>query len=1125
MKTHILLFLFLFTGLFTYAATPAELAAITALRTKYATTSYHSSSLTGYSYATIYPQLQSDGQFTDSIPGEVRITPLLSNTSTQGAVNAFMDPIFNRIWTISENYRNKTIPDAEKAKIYAAILHYGALETSRPNVSGRFHTSCFAIPTAAVNIYFCLLSSMEQIENGTVTDSQSVAVLSMLQTLARQSWTQPYRNDATDLNVVSVERFRNHVWWVGGNGLAYRPLLPVSVMMHSADMVNVVSAVAKGALNTVSQTTINSAFWTEGMTTDGAGWGHGKECLVWGYPFDATNQALSILTELKSTPWVQTMARNNVDALLNLIRRSAFYYHNGYVPPLYDRVNAVPNRTPYAMKALTVANSLLANFSNALTTAEIAELNQYKTEAATYKVTMTGYPDGNYNGSRYFYNNDDLVKKNKDYMLIVNMASSRVSGLESDVTQANGYNLYSCDGTTLFQRSGDEYVKAIGAMNQSALPGITARQIDNSALVPITLWGGFNSKYNFAAAATSLGTNFAGGFIFEKQDAPAAVNGTTPNSANPRIYGVQAYKGYFMFGDLMVAMGAGIKNMNTALAGSIVTSVEQNLRKSDLAVDGIAVATLPFNQILKTSTDNSSPIKWVLNNGFAFGVVPAYTTGEVKLTAETRNTLWQKLSPTTNLGAETTTDMMQLQIDHGQTVTNGSYVYFVSATGVVPAKLPKIISNTTTLQAAASPDSTTIGAVFYDSTQTLIFNSASYKLSSPAALLIERKSKTAFAITVTDAKMDSTLKQMTLTTTLPIAGANVTNLNGVYTLTFNMPQDSLCGSPLTVLVNDLSSATANLITDGSFEATNTGIAATPTYTLNNFALTALLDLYRFANIQDVSSQTGNPTSAAKTVMSGKWYARAGNTSYFHRYVTTPTTVTLPSLTVQGNNMLSLFCTQNYSYNATTVYTAAQRLPWNNSAVFQLLTLTKGHKYQLSFWARKGPNTIVAPKNDSLYVGLLPAEGTTVSIPLSGSAYVGLTAGWQKYTVNFIATTSDATLAADFKGALLFGADLYTGYGASFNKTFEYGASIDDVHLFDQTALLSESIEPKVERVKFSIIGKVVRFANPVQELKLFTVYGQEVFKAFNVSSVQIPQSGVYILSVDGVNQKIVVSEF
>ncbi|MCE5174336.1 MAG: polysaccharide lyase family 8 super-sandwich domain-containing protein [Bacteroidales bacterium] len=787
-----------------YAMTSEESAAISALRTKYSNTAYHSWNLTGSSYAVCIAQLQSNGQFTDFIATEnsLKSSNSFSNlySTAQHNVNNFILPCFNRLWRIAENYRKKTIPNDIKAKLYQSILYYGALETSRANVGGRFSASCFTIPIACANIYYCLLPTMDSIENGKITDAQSLAVNSMLKTLGMQAWTQPYRDDSTDNHVVSVNRFRNHVWWVGGNALAYRALLPAATMLRSADMVKVVTDVAIGSLSVVTQTTYDSAFWTEGLTADGAGWGHGKQCLIWDYPVDGISSALGILSELNATPWVQKLDRTNVEALMNYVRRSAFYYQKGYAPPLFTRANATANKAASTIRSLTLVNSILSYFSSSLTSAEIAELNQFKTEANNKNIVMDKYPNGSYHGSRYFFNNDDLVKINKNYMIFINMASWRVCGLESALADGNAYNFYSADGTTLFQRSGDEYVKAIGAMNQSAMPGITARQINNSALVPITHWRGFNSKHHFAAGTTSFGDHFAGGFIFEKQDASVSEGSSSQSNQNPAIYGVKAYKGYFMFGDIMVAMGAGITNLNTSLSGNVYTTVEQTLRKSDLSVNGTPITDATYSEILKSSTDNSAAIKWVCNNGFTFGVVPAYTTGEVKLTAETRNTIWKTLSPSTNKSiSETTTQMVQLHIDHGKTVTNGSYVYFVSANGI-PDSLPKLIANTTALQAAASADSTVIGAVFYDDSQSLYFGNYSYKLSSPAALLIEKQDNSTALITVTDAKMDSTLKQITLTTTLPISGDNVTNSNETYFLNVPLPEKELCGSPVTVQV-------------------------------------------------------------------------------------------------------------------------------------------------------------------------------------------------------------------------------------------------------------------------------------------------------------------------------------
>ena len=68
-----------------------------------------------------------------------------------------------------------------------------------------------------------------------------------------------------------MERFRNHVWWVGGNALGYRDLLATAAVQHSVKMIEVLSEVCQKSFSAVSQPTINKAFWTEGFTADGAG--------------------------------------------------------------------------------------------------------------------------------------------------------------------------------------------------------------------------------------------------------------------------------------------------------------------------------------------------------------------------------------------------------------------------------------------------------------------------------------------------------------------------------------------------------------------------------------------------------------------------------------------------------------------------------------------------------------------------------------------------------------------------------------------------------------------------------------------------------------------------------------
>ena len=81
----------------------------------------------------------------------------------------------------------------------------------------------------------------------------------MLKVLGLQAYTQPLRHDETDKNVVSIERFRNHVWWVGGNALAYRSLCRYAAMYSSVPMVDVLAEVCRRGISVTSQLTLHDS--------------------------------------------------------------------------------------------------------------------------------------------------------------------------------------------------------------------------------------------------------------------------------------------------------------------------------------------------------------------------------------------------------------------------------------------------------------------------------------------------------------------------------------------------------------------------------------------------------------------------------------------------------------------------------------------------------------------------------------------------------------------------------------------------------------------------------------------------------------------------------------------------
>lgn len=761
-------------------------------RQQYQINGYRTPPTTKTSWEECILLLNEAGQFTDLKLREQMIFDKKmfqsTNSSDQNKVADVVVEAYDRIWEIAEAYRKGQINEkaALTDKYLKAITHYGKLEISRSNKAPRFHASCFAMPTAAVNIYFAFLKQMDNTESG--KDDQFKEACIILKAVALQCWTQPFRNDETDKNVVQIDRFRSNVWWVGGNALAYRPLLPVAFMYRSIPMIDLISQVSQNGISMTSQNTFTKAFWTEGFTVDGAGWGHGKQGLVWGYPIDGTSSALAILGGLKGSPWAKKLTRENTDALLNFFRGSNWYYYDGFILPCLDRGSMLYDIEGKPIKYLNMLESILNNWKESLTNEEYNELKQLAQEAKTYNINMKNFAGGVYDGTRWFFNNDDLIKKNENYHIIVNMASIRCDGLESAADFADSYNFFTADGLTLFHKKGDEYRKIMGGWDITAAPGITARE-GMDKLTPVTNWRGYCSKYNFAGAATNGGENAVAGFIFEKMNASEKDNVNDKGSSikkNPTLYGVKAFKASFMLGDYFVALGAGINNLNPEMDASIRTTIDQTAHENEVTIteNGKSHMAGPGVQSFMA---NGKPVWVTQKNKFSYTILPEFTKNAF-FVCENKKTDWIKMNMTNekNQNLPDSAAILRLWVDHGQRVTNGTYGYVVYAGKGIPSqKLPfHIMRNDSLIQAVESIDHTLIEAVFYKANTQLTKDKISLTASVPCVVLIEDKGKE-YAISVTDPTMDASLKQINLV------------FNGKNILV-DMPQDEYCGKPAVI---------------------------------------------------------------------------------------------------------------------------------------------------------------------------------------------------------------------------------------------------------------------------------------------------------------------------------------
>lgn len=766
--------------------------ALMSIRLEYAKKPYRDVTLDRDSIAKLWSRLNKNGEFEDYQDQIKEITEggYATKGDKQRAISKTTKPVFDRLWMMSEMYRNSQVSekDSHIQKLFKAILFYGAIENERLNTSARWHESCFAIPVASTHIFYALYDLVQQAESGKCDDALVLKGIEMLGRLSMQCWTTPARNDETDENVVDVERFRKHAWWVGGNATGYRPLLQTAAQLLDNDMADVIKQVAVQSISCVSQVTYDTAFWEEGITADGAGWGHGTQCLVWGYPIHGTVGSLQILDLMRDYPSLENLSSAQVSLLLDFIRGSSYYYYRGYVPPVVDRgnMNRLENRYAgrkgneatyyrYPIPSLELANILLEKFESYMAKAEREELKAFVNASETFQQKMPKTWCDMYENTRYFFNNDDIIKKTDDYYIFVNMASNRVSGLESAYTMAAAFNVFTCDGSTLFFRRGVEHQEVLGAYNLNCWPGTTSR-FTSIPLNPIENWNGYNSMYNYSAGATSGSSSFAGGFIFEKNNRLWQRNNSNYDAQkdkNPQVFGVKAYKGYFMFDDILLAMGCGIENKQQDIDGNIVTTIEQARLHPDFQNDKRAV-----------------------NNGIYYTLIDSLTHGVLVCDTSSRETKWQTMS-IENKQPETTEQIFHLYIDHGKSVSDATYAYTVAFTPEADRRKPYVLSNTKQVQAAESCDGVVIGAVFYETSSFVQSSKGKIQVSKPCALLYEEKEDSVF-LTLTDGLMNPLNKEIVVETTIPLEGKTVSCRNDKYYITALLPTKEQTGAPVTV---------------------------------------------------------------------------------------------------------------------------------------------------------------------------------------------------------------------------------------------------------------------------------------------------------------------------------------
>ena len=171
---------------------------------------------------------------------------------------------------------------------------------------------------------------------------------------------------------------------------------------------------------------------------------------------------------------------------------------------------------------------------------------------------------------------------------------------------------------------------------------------------------------------------------------------------NEVLYGFKAYKSYFILGDYMVALGAGVTNKRLELDGEIRTTIDQTAWTDEVFSMKREKMELVASGTHSLLSADGTPL-WLVQKGkFAYRILPEYTR-EAFVTCETRPTDWVKRNKVNEKkqGLPSEVRILRLWANHGQRPVDDTYGYVVYAGRQIPSdELPfRVLQNDTLVQA------------------------------------------------------------------------------------------------------------------------------------------------------------------------------------------------------------------------------------------------------------------------------------------------------------------------------------------------------------------------------------------------------------------------------------------
>ena len=329
------------------------------------------------------------------------------------------------------------------------------------------------------------------------------------------------------------------------------------------------------------------------------------------------------------------------DAYLQLVRGKYF---------LYNSVGRGLSR-PNSLNASSViaVSKLLKNLDLAkIDVYNAAEKRINEEESASYGMKTK---------QTHYWRADYSLYLSPSYNFDVRMASNRTYRNENGNNEnLKGYFL--SEGAHTIAVDGDEYFNIFPVWDWTKIPGITAPQ---KSSIPIpSAWG----TYGTSTFAGGVSNDSVGITAFGLDNKEFSINTT-------------AKKSWFMFGNEVVCLGAGIKS---TASEEINTTINQCLLDGD-----ITISSAGSEKLFVDASDNQiSDVDWVYHDkvGYFFP-----NTGNLNISKSSQSGSWYSINRAYSTDI-VTNDVFKLWLNHGKQPTDASYAYVI-----VPGKTLEEIKN------------------------------------------------------------------------------------------------------------------------------------------------------------------------------------------------------------------------------------------------------------------------------------------------------------------------------------------------------------------------------------------------------------------------------------------------